>query len=259
MNIPEIHLAPPILLEIFGIGITNTMAATMLSSLILIAIALLVYKNISIVPGRLQTVIEMIIEFFADRMEIAFGSKEKAMKFFPLIFTIFIFLIVANQLMLLPFIGSIVTEDGINLLRTPTSHYSLPIALTLIVLILANILAFVTHPIRYIGNFIKLHEFAKIRSLKDIPNAFLEFFLGLMDIIGELAKFFSISTRLFGNLFAGEVIISIISGLMFYTQFFVPIPFLALSTLSGFVQAFVFAMLSTVYLSSSLANVADKE
>lgn len=258
MNIPEIHLAPPVLFEIFGIGITNSMVATILTSLFLITIALIVFKNIAIVPGRLQTLIEMIMEFFMDRMEIAFGSREKAARFFPLIFTIFIFLIIANQLMLLPFIGSIVTEDGINLLRTPTSHYSLPIALTLIVLFLANILAIATHPIRYIGNFIKLNEFAKIRSLKDIPNAFLEFFLGLMDIIGELAKFFSLSTRLFGNLFAGEVIISIISGLLFYTQFFVPIPFLALSTLAGFVQAFVFAMLSTVYLSQSLGNVESK-
>jgi F-type H+-transporting ATPase subunit a len=117
-------------------------------------------------------------------------------------------------------------------------------------------------PLKHIGNFIKVKQFFKIKSLKDLPMAFLDFFLGLLDIVGEVAKLASLSTRLFGNIFAGMVIIMIIQGLSAYSQFLAPVPFLVLSTLSGFVQAFVFAMLSILFVSSSINAVnppADKQ
>jgi F-type H+-transporting ATPase subunit a len=121
--------------------------------------------------------------------------------------------------------------------------------------VLAHVLALMKSPLRHIGNFIKIDAFFKIRKLKDIPQAFLDFFLGLLDIIGEVAKLVSISTRLFGNMFAGEVVVGIIAGLMFATQFVIPIPFIALGILAGFVQAFVFALLGTIYLASALQGV----
>lgn len=254
-NIPEIQLPPSEIIQVGNVSINNAILGTFMVSAIIIIIALITRKKMGIIPNRLQIIFEMLITYFLESMEQAFGSHERAKKFLPLIMTLFIFLLISNQFALIPFLQSIITPEGVELFRTPTSHYSLPISLTILIWILANGLALTISPLRYIGNFIKLEAFLKIKKIRELPMAFLEFFLGLMDIIGELAKLVSLSTRLFGNIFAGEVIITIISGLFFYTQFILPIPFLILSILAGFVQAFVFVTLSIVFLSSSLNSI----
>lgn len=249
--------------EIFNLGglsVTNSMIATLAVSLILVIAALIIRRNIGVKPSKAQVVLETLVNFMMDKMVDAFGSKERARKFFPLIFTIFIFLLVANQFSLMPIFESIILKDsGTSIFRTPTSDYSLPIALAIVVLTLSHVLALAKSPLRHIGNFIKIGEFTKIKSIKELPMACLEFFLGLLDIVGEVAKLVSISTRLFGNMFAGAVVVTIISGLTVYTTYLVPIPFLVLGILSGFVQAFVFAMLSLLYISSTLNAVDNLE
>lgn len=250
----KISLPPETVFEIGNFSISNAMFSTFLTSVILIIFAIFVRKNAGIVPSRMQVMFEMIMEFIWDKMVIAFGDESRARKFFPLLFTIFLFLLIANQFTLIPFVESIFVGD-VNLFRTPTSHYSLPIVFTVFVLILAHILAFAMHPIKHIGNYIKIGQFFKLKSIKELPMAILDFLLGLLDIVGEFAKLASLSTRLFGNMFAGSIIVAIISGLTFLTQFFVPIPFLLLGILSGLVQAFVFTMLSAVFISSSLNGV----
>jgi F-type H+-transporting ATPase subunit a len=258
-NIPEIHLPSQEIFTISGLSVSNTMLGTLVTSVLLLIMVVVIRRKAGLIPSRSQMMMELTMDFFVDKLEAAFGDKERAMKAFPLIFTIFIFLLMANQFTLLPFMESIVTADGVNLFRTPTSDYSLPIALTILVWVLSHVIALSVSPLKHIGNFIKIEGFFKIRKLKDIPMACLDFFLGLMDIVGEVAKLASLSTRLFGNIFAGEVIIAIISGLMIYTQYLVPIPFLGLSVLAGLVQAFVFAMLSILYISSALNGVRPPE
>lgn len=253
-NLPEINLAPPIIAEIGPFPITNTFISTLATSLIIILLAYFIRKNAGVRPSRAQVLFESIMDYMLDKMIIAFGSREKALKFFPLIFTIFLLLLFANQFTLIPFVESIFINET-PLFRNPASHYSLPIVMAVVVLLLAHILAISISPLRHIGNFIKLDVLFKVRSLKELPMALLEVFLGLLDIIGEIAKLISLSTRLFGNLFAGSVIVAIIAGLTTATQFLIPIPFIALGILSGVVQAFVFAMLSTLFISSSINSV----
>lgn len=257
-NIPTISLPPEALGQVGPFTITNATIAMAASSTIIIILALLIRRKAGVVPTRAQVTFEVVLEFFKDKMVMAFGDEKRAMKFFPMIFTVFLFLLISNQFMLLPFAESIVSGD-VNLFRSPASHYSLPIAHAAFMLILAHLMAFFTHPIRHIGNFIKIEPFLKIRSLKQLPMAFLDFFLGLLDIIGEIAKLVSVATRLFGNMFAGSIITLIIGGLTFATQFIVPMPFIALGILSGLVQAFVFAMLSALYISSTLDGVKAAE
>jgi len=256
-SIPEISLPAETIAQIGPFAISNAMIATFTTSIIILVLAFLIRRKAGIIPSRMQVAFEGVLNFMLDKMEIAFGSREKALKFFPLIFTIFIFFLIANQFTLIPFVESIVTEDGVRLFRNPASDYSLPIVLTILILVLAHVLALASHPIRHIGNFIKIGPILKIKSIKDLPMALLDFFLGLLDIVGEVAKLASLSTRLFGNMFAGSIIIAIVAGLSSYTQFVVPIPFLALGILSGLVQAFVFAMLGTLFISSTLNAVAD--
>ena len=257
-NIPPIKLAPDVIAQLGPLPITNAHMGTFLVSIILIILALFIRKGAGVKPTKIQVAFELVIAFMMDKMIMAFGDEKTAKKFFPLVFTIFLFLLVANQFALIPLVESIVTPDGIHLFRTPASHYSLPIIMTIFMLFLAHTIALVINPIRHIGNFIKIDEFFKIRKLSDIPMALLNFFLGILDIVGEVAKLASLSTRLFGNIFAGGVIILIISGITTYTQFIAPIPFLILGMLAGLVQAFVFAMLSILYVSSTMNAVRKR-
>jgi F-type H+-transporting ATPase subunit a len=91
----------------------------------------------------------------------------------------------------------------------------------------------------------------KIRSPKQAFDAVLGLFLGALDIIGEFAKVLSLSGRLFGNLFAGDVMVAVIISLASFTQFIVPIPFMFLSIFSGIVQAAVFTMLSILFIAGT--------
>ncbi|PIR55401.1 hypothetical protein COU74_01185 [Candidatus Peregrinibacteria bacterium CG10_big_fil_rev_8_21_14_0_10_36_19] len=251
MNIPTISIPAETIAQIGPIAVSNSMVTTITSSLIIIVMAFFIRRNAGVKPTRLQVAFELVLEYLLNQMTLAFGSEKRARKYFPLFMTVLLLLIVANQFTLLPFVESVVTSDGTSFFRTPTSHYSLTIGLAAFLLILGHVIAFATHPLRHIGNYVKLQLFFQMKSIKDLPMTLIEFGLGLLDIIGEFAKIISLATRLFGNMFAGGVVIAIVSGLMFATQFLVPIPFLILGILSGFVQAFVFTILSVLFISST--------
>lgn len=257
MDINNIHAAPVVLETIGPIQISNAMVSTWLVFGILIVLGLFIRFRGKLVPGRLQMVVEMSVVLFLDTLTMSLGSEKKARRVLPLIATIFLFLLLANQLTLIPLIQSFELGEH-ELFTKPTSHYSLTIALALLCLGFSNIVGFMISPLDEIGRFLRFQAFFKMKSIKELPNAFIDFFLGIMEIIEEMGKIISTSTRLFGNIFAGEVVVVIVSGLMFYTQFIIPIPFLLLETLFGFIQAFVFAMLMTLFISSTLVHVSHE-
>lgn len=255
----QISLQPEVLTTIGPFPITDAFLTFFVTTVALMLIAVLLRTRLNLIPGRFQALMEFLMEFMMEKFELAFGSKDRARKAFPFVFTVFLIFLVMNQITLVPFVESIVTSEGVNVFRTPASHFSLPLALGIFAVVFANILAFIISPFGHLGNFFRFQEFAKIRKLKDVPMAFLEFFLGLLDIVGEFAKIISISARLFGNMFAGVAIIAVITGLSVYTSFFVPIPPMVLGLISGVVQAFVFAMLVAMYIGMSVQNVKPVE
>lgn len=246
---------------IFYIGsfpITNAELSAFLITLVLLIFSLVAKRSMSIVPSRLQVFLEIIVGFVMDQLKTAFGSEKRAKKFFPIIMSILIFITVANQLSLVPLIYQI-TYEGKTAFRTATSDLNLTLGLALLVIISAQILAFIASPLRHFGKYIKVKQFLKVRSVGDFGNAFLEFFLGILDIIGELSKILSMSFRLFGNIFAGEVLVAVIAGLSVYTSFLLPIPFMLISIFSGFVQAFVFMLLSVQFISGTIETQPEKD
>lgn len=255
-NIPEIKLYPDAIGHIGPLEISNSLISYLAVCVLLIAVGLILRRKLSVKPGRAQVLFEMLINLIMEKLTIAFGTEKRARKMFPIIFTIFAFLIFGNYFTLIPFVESVVTDGGTHLFTTPTAHYSLTIAFALILVGASHIIGFYLHPIRHIGNFIKIGPIIQARSFKDFAMAIIGFLLGILDIIGEIAKVISISTRLFGNMFAGGVIIAIVSGISAYTQFVVPIPFIVLGLLTGFVQAFVFAMLGILFISAMVNNAA---
>ena len=209
----------------------------------------------TLVPTRAQVAIEQVILFCEGIFAQAFGSKEAARKFLPLLMTLFIFIVVANQFSLVPLVSQIVLGEK-SLIRLPTSDLSQTVMLSLMVVIVSHVIAFRMAPLKHLGSYIRIGAVLKIRSPKDVGTAILELFLGMLDIAGELAKVISLACRLFGNIFAGEVMVAVIIGLSVYTSYIVPIPFMLLSLFSGFVQAFVFMLLATQFIATTYKTYA---
>lgn len=253
---PDISLPSSVLFHIGPIAITNSLLSAFVIGAVMILFAWLARRRMGIVPTRIQSLLEVIFEYIFSQIEIAFGSKERAQKFFPLFMTMLLFITVANQFALIPLVASIMYGET-PLLRTATSDLSLTIALALLVVIMAHVIALSISPIKHIGNFIKIGSFLKVRSFGDLGNAILEFALGLLDIVSEFAKILSLSCRLFGNIFAGEVMVAVIASLTIWTTFIVPIPFIFLSLFSGFVQAFVFTLLSIQFIAGTVRGHLD--
>ncbi len=233
----QISLKAEELFSIGGFGITNSLFLTFLVSVLLISFAFLIYRKISIVPLKLQGAAELVIEWFLDLMSGTLGSKEKAEKYFPLVATIFIFILTSNLLGIFPGVGSFTIKNGahnVPLFRSPAADLNFTLAFAVISVIVTNILG-----IFAVGIFPHFKKFFNFQN----P---IKFFIGILELVSEFAKIISLSFRLFGNVFAGEVLLTII---FFLVPYFVPLPFLLLELFVGLIQAFLFAMLTLVSIS----------
>ena len=193
----EISLAAHTFFTFFGIPITDVVFATLFVTIALGIAIVLIGKKFAIVPTRFQVFFEFLAGYIYDQVKEGFSDDKEARRFLPFFLTIFIFIMVANQIVLVPFVLQ-VTFDGIPLLRTPTSTLSGPIALSLTVMILAQVMALRISPLNHLLKFLPFHEFTKVKSFGDFGMASISFFIGLLDIISELAKVMSLAARLFG-------------------------------------------------------------
>jgi len=189
------------------------------------------------VPGNVQGAVEMSTEWFLGLMESMLGSMKKAEQYFPLVATIFVFIMFSNLSGILPGVGSIFIERGheeISLFRSPAADLNFTLAFAVISVIVTNIIGMVA-----VGVFPHIGKFLNFKN----P---IMFFIGILEFVSEIAKVISLSFRLFGNVFAGEVLLIIV---FFLAPYIVPLPFLFLEIFVGLIQAFVFAMLTLVSIS----------
>jgi F-type H+-transporting ATPase subunit a len=179
-------------------------------------------------------------------MDSVLGKREKTEKYLPLIGTIFIVVIVSNWLGLLPGVGSLGIyelvegkEVFVPFFRSPSADLNFTISVALIAVIGVNMFGILAAGcFRYANRFFTLKN----------P---IYTFVGLLEFVSEFAKIISFSFRLFGNVFAGEVLLIIIGVL---APYFIPLPFLFLEIFVGFIQAFVFATLTLVFVSIATAE-----
>lgn len=231
-------LAPEIITHIGSFPITNTILNTVLVDSAIIAGVIYLQKHLQRIPGYFQNIFELLTETFYDMIEGVAGKN--VVKIFPWFMSFFLFILIANWSGLIPGIGTFGLEevhDGhkefVPLIRNLTSDLNATLALALISLVATHILA-----VQAVG-------------WKDYLSRYFSFnpimlFVGLLEIVSEITKVISLSFRLFGNIFAGEVVIATIHNLF---AFLLPIPFLALEVIVGLVQALVFAMLTMVFMS----------
>lgn len=254
----DITLPARILFSLGPIPITDGFLGAVLVTLLLFGFMFAASRKFAIVPTRMQTAFEMVTEYILEQLETAFGDRKQAEDFYPLFMTLLLFIAVANQLMLLPFVFEITLSGG-DLFRQPTSDLAQPLALSLLIFVLSNVMALRISPMKHLSNFINIGPLLKVRSIGDLFSAMIEFSIGLLNIVGEFAKVVSLAARLFGNIFAGNVMVAVIISLSTFTQFIVPIPFLVLSIFSGFVQAFVFMLLSIQFTALAIQGAKTEE
>jgi len=253
----EITLAAEPISEIGGFNITNSVLNTWLVVFIVITLSLVIRAKLKIKPKGLQNIFEMVIEGGLNLCDSVTNSRHKSEKIFPFVFALFLFILVNNWMGMLPGIGSIgfMETTGAHSVFVPffrggTADLNTTLALALIVVLGANIFGIISTGLwKYFNKYINLKTLAQIpkKIFKDptviIVNP-IKFFVGLIELIGEVAKIASLSFRLFGNIFAGEVLLSSMAVIF---AFGLPIPFMFLEIIVGVIQALIFAMLTLVY------------
>ena len=276
--------------------ITNTMVATWIAIVVLLIITLLVRSRLAEVPGRFQGLVEVVLEFFLNLAE-SIAGRERARRFFPLVMTIFLFIVTANWIGILPGFGTIgwiedtkhvakhhaddtgyvdkahievqtfsgegpvafmlpgslgndVTieeweenpQDGkvagilIPYFRGANTDINMTLAIAIIAMVMVHIWGFSALGFGHLGKYI---------NFKEGP---IGFFVGILEGISEIARLISFTFRLFGNIFAGEVLLA---AMIFLIPLIGIIPFLGLELFVGMIQAFIFAMLTLVFATAA--------
>lgn len=247
----DISLPTRVIFSLGTIPVTDGQLGALLVSGAIIVGLFVSVSRFSLVPTRLQLILELIREYIMEQLENAFHSRSRAEAFFPLLMTMLLFIFVSNQFALVPLVFEIMA-NGVDVFRQPTSDLANPLTLSLMIFGVSQYMAFKISPLKHLSNFVNLKPLLSARSVGEVFNGMIEFFIGILNIVGEFAKIVSLAARLFGNIFAGNVMVAVIAGLSVYTQFFVPLPFLVLSTFSGMVQAFVFMLLSIQFIALAI-------
>jgi len=249
--------------NVHGFTITNSLLNTWLVVLAVIIFSLFLKSKIKLVPRGLQNAVEAAIEMLLGVFDSVTGSREKTLKYFPFVLSFFVFILLNNWLGLLPGVGSIgavVSEHGeklfIPFFRGGTADLNTTLALATIGVVFSHIFS-----VMAIGSWKYINKFINFKALIEIPKKIMKeptilivnpikVFVGFIEIIGEAAKIASLSFRLFGNIFAGEVLLAAMAAIL---AFGLPIPFMFLEVIIGLIQAFIFSVLILAYITMNTA------
>lgn len=248
----EISIAAEKLFSIGSLPITNALLIGFLVSIFLIILTQSVRWRLQMVPRGVQNFLEIIFEGLLAFMDSVLEDKAEARRYFPLIATIFLFVLFSNWVGLLPGAGTVGLahlKDGqatiVPFLRSTSADLNFTIALSIIVVLTIQVGGIMALGIVKYGQKFFISPFHKPYGLGT--------FMGLLELVSEFAKLLSFSFRLFGNVFAGEILLIVMLHLVPY---FIPLPFLFLEVFVGFIQAAVFAMLTLVFLKMSMMEGA---
>ncbi len=304
--LPEISIAAEPVFDLFGFTITNTLLASWVTMVVLILGAWLITRKMNEIPSRWQGFAEMIMEGFYGLVEGAAGPKW-ARKFFPIVMTIFLFVVVSNWLGLTPLYGGwgplhhaehgqdVVwlndshtigvwveaensheeaesTHEGegeryalIPMFRGATTDLNVTLGLAIVSVLLTQYFGVQALGVGYFGKFIAVGGFVKAFTKKGLGcvgrvaafgMGIIDLFIGIVELISEIGKVVSFSFRLFGNIFAGEVLLGVMA---FLIPYIISLPFYGLEIFVGFVQALVFMMLTVAFFVVAISHHGEEE
>ncbi len=252
--------------EIFHIHhfpVTNAMLTSWTAVLIIVICSWVLRKNITLIPGRVQQAFELVIEGGLSLSDQVTGNRKMSERIFPISISIFFFILVNNWLGLLPIGAFGIIEHGtfVPFLRSGTADLNTTLALGIFTVIGANVFAIVSLGAwKAVNKYLNFNALGRmVKNVKKNPTGLIvepiNVFVGIVEIMGEIAKIASLSFRLFGNVFAGEVLLAAMTALVAYI---VPTPFMFLEIMVGFIQALIFAMLTTVYFTIAAQDHDDE-
>lgn len=233
--------------KIFQIGVfpvTNALLMTWLIVFLVLVFVWILGGKIALVPRGIQNIFETILEGILGLIESITQNKPQARQFFPIVMTIFLFVMLSNWIELVPGLGTVgIYEEHhgetilVPFIRSGSADLNFTLAVALVSVFSVQFMG-----IAAIG----AAKYGKKFFVSPLHKPyFIGTFVGLLEFVGEFSRLISYSFRLFGNIFAGEVLLIVILNLVPY---FVPLPFLFLELFVGFFQALIFAVLTTVFL-----------
>jgi len=293
----QIQIQPDTIFTIFGFHVTNTLLCTWISIIVLVVFFFLGTRRSDMIPRGAQNFVEWAVESLRRMVEGVSGAK-KAKTFFPLVGTLFLFIIVSNLLDVFPTVDTIGTIDQSGVLaaqhasncapvlgifpscqpvagfllfgnlsnqlipwiRPATTDLNLNLAMAVVVVITVQVFGFYTQ-----GFFGHVSHYLNVKPMfqaiihfngMGIFQGFVEFFVGILEIVDELARIISLSFRLFGNIFAGSAVLAIFAFILPFVSDIIFIPF---ELFVAFVQALVFALLTLIYLEIATSSHEHQE
>jgi len=246
----NISLAPETIFHLGTFPITNTLIMAWAVIVVLLVLVFAVRRKLSAVPKGAQNLLEWVFEQALTLMDSVTGSRALSYRFFPVVMTIFLFVLFSNLIEVVPGLGTIGIwevhhgkEILIPFIRSSSADLNVTLAIAITSVLATQLLGIaVLGGIKYAGKFL-------------VPPWKAPYvvgtFVGLLELVAEMAKVVSFSFRLFGNIFAGEVLLTVA---LFLVPYLVPLPFLFLEIFVGLVQAVVFSMLTLVFMKMAVTG-----
>ena len=228
------RIGPEIKLGGVDLSFTNSSLFMTLTALTIIMFLYLSTKEKKIVPGKIQLISELLYNFIAKMISDTAGSKAKP--YFPFIFSLFIFVLLCNMIGMLPYAFTV------------TSHIIVTMIMAIFIFIAVTFIGFIKHGFKYLSIFVP----------KGVPVVLLPL-ITIIEIISYLSRPISLSVRLFANMMAGHTMLKVFGGFVISLGIvggWLPLTFsvalTGLEILVAFLQAYVFAILTCIYLNDAL-------
>ena len=209
---------------------------------VLLSFAFLVGRSLKLVPNKGQVAVEGVVGGIVSYMEETLESRELAWKYFPIVMTIFLYILFANLVGLFPFIGSVGVKEGetlIPLFYPVNTDFNVPLALAII-----SFLTIEFAGITVLGFLKYTRKFVNFSSV-------IGFIVGVIELVSEVARLITFSFRLFGNIFAGKVLILLALA---FIPYLLPVPILIYETFVAVIQAAIFALLTLFFIKIAVAE-----
>lgn len=245
----KVALAPEIIGNLWGLPVTNTLLMSWAVIIILGVLAFVIGRNVKLIPSRMQTLLESLFGFVYDYIAETLESRDMARRFFPLLLTIFLFIFAANMLEFTPGIGSVglfhpstisgQADEFSPLFRSANTDLNATLALAIISFLVIEFTGVFT-----IGVWKYAQKFVSFRSV-------IGFAVGIIELFSEITRLISFSFRLFGNIFAGEVLILVVG---YFVPYFLPVPIMVFEVFVGFIQAAIFSLLTLFFIKIAITE-----
>jgi F-type H+-transporting ATPase subunit a len=232
------------LTRFMGVPVTNTLIMSWIVVFLIALVAFATKRSVRLVPGKFQVLMETMIGGAHDFVASSLESKALAKRFTPLLLTFFLFILLGNWLEFVPGVESIVFHnhegEAVPLLRAINTDLNIPLALAIIAFVTIEATGFVV-----VGFWKYLHKFFNLSQYG------VGLFVGILELMSEMIRLISFSFRLFGNIFAGSVLVMIIT---FLAPYAVPAPFMLFEVFVGLIQAAVFALLTLFFIKLAIMD-----